>query len=288
MKTRWMKKFIKEAREVRLTAQDKRTMLLRILGPSSIPSPYSFFLTVMEHRQKILVASFMFAFLLTSGGTSFAATGALPGEALYPIKININEGIQSLVAVSPNAKAKIEVRHTQNRLVEAEVLYKKGKLDEKTKAIIETKLEEHSEALKVNIETLVSENATATVKKVISELKTSIEEHEAVLTDLETSTEIDAVITKANEVKTEMEDIGKKVDEDQKEKEDEKKKDEDEKEKEDEIKKEEVKKDDEKSEQATTTASTSVSVIEPVILITWTSSSSVFQETLPNASSSQQ
>jgi predicted aconitase with swiveling domain len=276
MNMRWMKKFIKEAREVRLAAQDKRAMLSRILGPSSIPSPYSFFLAVMEHRQKILVASFMFVFLLTSGGTSFAATGALPGEALYPIKVNINEGLQSLVAVSPNAKAKIEVRHTQNRLVEAEVLSKKGKLDEKTKAIIETKLEEHAEALKGNIATLASENATATVKEVISDLSASIEEHEAVLTDLATSTEIDAVITKANKVKTEMEDIGKKVDEDQKDKEDEKKEE------------EEVKKDEEKEEQATTTASTSVSVTEPVILITWTSSSSVSQEILPNASSSQQ
>jgi hypothetical protein len=283
MKTRWIKKFRKEAREVKLTAHDKRAMLSHIIGPSNIPSPYSFFLTVMEYRQKIAVAGVIFALLLTSGGTSFAATGALPGEALYPIKVNVNEGLQSLVAVTPDAKAKVQVRHTQNRLIEAETLSKKGKLDAKAQAIIETKIEEHTEALKENIATLASENATATVQAVISDLKLSIEEHEITLTDIASSTasssdqqdeHIDALINKVNEVKGEINDIGKKVEKDDKDKKDQQDKEEN------------------KSATstppaattlpaATTSAITAPEPIIPVIMVTWTSSSTVSQETLP-------
>lgn len=220
MNTKWLKKFIRKASEVKLTAHDKRTMLLRILGPKSIPSPYSFFLTVMEYRRRIVVAGVLLAFLLTSGGTSYAATNALPGEPLYSIKVNVNENIQSLVAVTPDAKAKVEVKHTQTRLAEAEELSKKGRFDAEAQSIIETKIDEHTEALKLNIAELASENATDTVKKVISDLTTSFEVHEAILTELASGTttssdiqdsHIDALISKVNEVKSAIDIIGKNV-----------------------------------------------------------------------------
>lgn len=220
MNTKWLKKFIRKASEVKLTAHDKRTMLLRILGPKSIPSPYSFFLTVMEYRRRIVVAGVLLAFLLTSGGTSYAATNALPGEPLYSIKVNVNENIQSFVAVTPDAKAKVEVKHTQTRLAEAEELSKKGRFDAEAQSIIETKIDEHTEALKLNIAELASENATDTVKKVISDLTTSFEVHEAILTELASGTttssdiqdsHIDALISKVNEVKSAIDIIGKNV-----------------------------------------------------------------------------
>lgn len=251
---------------MKLTVQEKRAMLSRILGPKSIPSPYSFFLTIMEYRRRVVVAGLLLAFLLTSGGTSYAATSALPGEALYSIKVNVNEGIQSLVAVTADAKAKVEVKHTQTRLAEAEELSKKGRLDAKAQAIIETKIDEHAEALKQNIATLASENATNTVKEVISDLKTSFEEHEAVLTELASSTattsdiqdsHIDALISKVNEVKNEIDIIGKNVVD--------------------------------VSATATSTSLTATSTATTTtsdILNGWTSSSSESQEILPHASSS--
>ncbi len=219
MKNRWLKKFIRKANDVKMTAHEKRAMLSRILGPSGIPSPYSFFLMVMEYRQRIVVAAVIVAFVLTSGGTSFAAASALPGEALYSIKVNVNEEIQSFVAVSADAKVKVEVKRTEKRLEEAETLSKTGKLNAETQTIIENNIEKHSETIKENIATLASENATATVKEVIDDLSSSIEAYEVTLNIIASSSvsssstdeSIDALITKVNEVKDELEIIGDDV-----------------------------------------------------------------------------
>ncbi len=290
MKTTWIKKFSKTAREVKLTARDKRAMLNAILGPKNIPSPYGFFLTVMEYRTRIAVAAFTFMLIITSGGTSYAASAALPGDALYPIKTNINEGLQTLVAVTPDAKVKVEVQHTKNRLAEAEILSKKGKLTEETQAIIETKITEHTESIKAGIAELTSEQATTTVKEVIADLKSTLDEHAAVLSDLASSSSsatttveasstlaveariatmaapveqteqdkhIDALITKVNEVKSTIEDIEKAIDDSA-----------------------------QAQAQAQVTA-TSTAEVDNVIINTWTSSSSESQVISPNASSSQ-
>ncbi len=218
MKTRWLKKFIRKANDVKMTAHEKRVMLSRILGPSGIPSPYSFFLTVMEYRQRIVVAAVIVAFVLTSGGTSFAAASALPGEALYSIKVNVNEEIQSFVAVSADAKVKVEVKRAEKRLEEAETLSKTGRLNAKTQAIIEDNIEKHSETIKENIATLASENATATVKEVIEGLSNSIEAHEVALNIIASSSvssstdkSIDSILTVVNAVKNEIETIGADV-----------------------------------------------------------------------------
>lgn len=229
MKNNWLKSFIKEAREVRLTAREKRAMLSRIIGASSIPSPYSFFLTIMDHRHKIAALAVMMAIVVTSGGTSFAASGALPGDVLYPIKVNINEEIQSFVAVTPNAKAKVGVMRTEKRLEEAKTLAAEGKLDDKTQAIIETNIDRHSESIKANI---------AAAPEVISEFTASIEEEEpvadasmnmkamsfsvaATTTEDEVSSSgdahLDAVIEKVNQVKREVDTIRKEIEQKDKE-----------------------------------------------------------------------
>lgn len=260
MKTRWLKKFTKKAQSVKMTARDKRAMLSRILGPSGIPSPYSFFLTVMEYRHKIVVAAMCAAFVITSGGTSFAASSALPGEALYSIKVNINEEIQSFVAVTPDAKAKVGVQRTEKRLEEAETLSKSGKLDAHTQAIIEDNIERHSESIKENIADLAEDNATSTVKEVISNLNSSLEGHQVTLSNLASSTatstseHLDEILLKVNEVKKEIDDIGQDVEDKDIER----------------VKNEEKAKNDEKADVATSTPSTATSTVTSTSTVTIT------------------
>lgn len=174
MNNRWIKKFINEGKRIKLTPIEKRAMVTRILGPKSIPSPYSYFLTFMEYRQKIVVAAIMIAFVVTSGGASYVAASALPGEALYQIKVNVNENIEKLVAVSTDAKVKVEVKQTERRIKEAETLSKEGKLNDETKAIIETKIEEHTETIKESIAIIASEGSASTTIAVIEEIKITL------------------------------------------------------------------------------------------------------------------
>lgn len=181
---RWLKKYIKEGREIRLSAREKRVMLRKVMGPMSVPSPYYFLGTlVAQYHKRAIAVAMAVLIVLTSGGTSLAATGSLPGDTLYTIKVNVNEEIQNLVALTPNAKAKVAVTRTAKRLEEAETLSKQGRLTDEKKTILETNIIKHTEVIKQNIATLTSENATATVKEVIQNLESSIEMSETALTD---------------------------------------------------------------------------------------------------------
>lgn len=214
MNNKKLKQFIKEASDVHMTFREKQDMLLAVLGKASIPSPYYLFSAfVIGPHKKMIAAVLLAVFTLTSGGTSYAAASALPGDTLYSFKININEQLQSLAASTPEAKALVGITHTSNRLKEAEVLSKNGKLTPQTEEIIKTNITKHAETIKENIAVLTSENATATVKEVISDLKASIETHEAVLATISSSTasttsnQIASIISTANEVKSNIGDL---------------------------------------------------------------------------------
>ena len=83
--------------------------------------------------------------LLIGGGTSLAAESALPGDALYGVKVEVNEEVRSFVAFSSEAQARWEARRAERRLEEAERLAAEGRLDAETRAEIEARFEEHAE-----------------------------------------------------------------------------------------------------------------------------------------------
>jgi len=186
---RWLKKYAKEARDIRLHAWEKRAMLREVMGPMKAPSPYYFLGTlVSQYHKRAFALAMAVIVILTSGGTSLAATSSLPGDTLYTIKVNVNEELQNLVALTPIAKAKVAVNRTTTRLKEAETLSKQGRLTDEKKDILETNIAKHADVIKQNVATLASENATATVKEVIEDLKSSIEEHESALTSIAATT----------------------------------------------------------------------------------------------------
>ncbi|MFA6297409.1 MAG: DUF5667 domain-containing protein [Candidatus Paceibacterota bacterium] len=212
--------YIHDLITAKLSSREKHEMISHILGRSFIiKSPYVFVSSfVSAYHKKAIAMAVMVLVILASGGTSYAAESSLPGDTLYNVKININEGIQTLVAIGPDAKAKVGVDRTNKRLAEAETLSKQGRLNKENQAIIETNIKNHTNDIKENIATLASENATATVKQVVSELKTSLDVHEAVLATISSSTvststssNIDSLIESVNKVKDEITVIGDKV-----------------------------------------------------------------------------
>ncbi len=72
--------------------------------------------------------------ILLAGGVSVASNNALPGDALYGVKVNVNENIREAFAFSDEAKAKAAENHAEERLEEAEKLSADGKLNEEVKA----------------------------------------------------------------------------------------------------------------------------------------------------------
>ncbi|MDP3996241.1 MAG: DUF5667 domain-containing protein [bacterium] len=66
--------------------------------------------------------------VLVVAGVSVAAREALPGNALYPVKIGLNEKMLQTFAFSDFAKARLDASLAEKRLIEAEALSSKGEL----------------------------------------------------------------------------------------------------------------------------------------------------------------
>ncbi len=70
--------------------------------------------------------------VIIGGSTTFAAQNALPGDFLYPVKIEFNENIRTAFAFSADSVARVHTDLLEERIEEAQILYTKGRLTDKT------------------------------------------------------------------------------------------------------------------------------------------------------------
>ncbi|GEM_PF-4692411 len=114
--------------------------------------------------------------LLMSGGVSYASTNALPGDVLYPVKIHVNEKIESALTVGQADTARLEVKFALRRLAEVEKLQAEHKLDAKTKTELKANFDSHTAKLEVKLGKIGKEsNSDAT--KISSDFETSLRGH---------------------------------------------------------------------------------------------------------------
>lgn len=75
---------------------------------------------------------------------AYAAEGALPGETLYAVKIQVNERIEVALATTVEEKIAVETQIAERRVTEAQILEAAGRLDATTSAEIEDNFESHA------------------------------------------------------------------------------------------------------------------------------------------------
>lgn len=83
-------------------------------------------LTNIKNYKPMPIALVLAMFL--SGGAAFAAEGSLPGDLLYPVKVEVNERVGEVLAFSTEAKAEFETKLAEKRINEIERLAKKGQI----------------------------------------------------------------------------------------------------------------------------------------------------------------
>ncbi len=112
------------------------------------PSPYLFF-------SSRFVSSFAFVLMLAvvGGSTAYAAEGSVPGDALYAMKVNVNERVAVAFAASPQSRAAVHARLAERRMEEAQVLAVRGTLSTHAKEELEAHFEEHAK----EVERIVSD-----------------------------------------------------------------------------------------------------------------------------------
>jgi len=127
-------KSIQDIHDVNLTSLEKKAMVQRVLGVHTAPvvSPwtlYSWGNWFQTHRIAAVVAGILI--VAVSGNTIvLAAHESLPGDTLYPLKINVTEPIRVAVASGSTDKALVQTALVQARFEEAEVLAARGQLDD--------------------------------------------------------------------------------------------------------------------------------------------------------------
>lgn len=194
-----IKQFIKKAKGIALTPEERsRTddQLLAFLRSVAAPEAQEVFVRRLEldrrtqQRSSMLLKNIFssktmpiflaFVLFVTAGsGVSLAAQDALPGEALYPAKIALEE-VHARLSLSTEAKSNVQTYRAGRRLEELEALAAKGKLDAEVKAKVEADFTAQAAKAKEGIITLqaTDQNAAATIA---SDFEAALKTHESIL-----------------------------------------------------------------------------------------------------------
>lgn len=123
--------------------------------------------------------------IIGGGGVTSAAQGALPDDALYSIKVNVNEKAKIWLAFSAEAKAEAESEIAQERLSEAAQLAAAGKLDEAVSTKLEGEIETHLNHAKGHLAKIQARGESDTAVNVSSKLEAALRAHQSVLASLD-------------------------------------------------------------------------------------------------------
>lgn len=85
---------------------------------------------------------------------SYSAEQAVPGDALYPVKVKFNEEVRSSLTLSPYEKVTWETERLNRRIAEARVLASEGKLTTEAEAAVVAAVRTHSAEARREIDEL--------------------------------------------------------------------------------------------------------------------------------------
>ncbi len=123
-------------------------------------------------------------FLIVGVGTTYAAEQALPGEALYGVKIHINESVLGSFAISHAAQADWNTELVTRRLEEAETLFAEDRLTPVARSQIESQIILTGAKFDESVSELAKTEGETAVAAAQSNLEASLSGHVQVLTAL--------------------------------------------------------------------------------------------------------
>ncbi len=109
-------------------------------------------------RLPLRLPAMAFAVLLllgaSGGGLTYAAESALPGDALYGVKIHVNEAIRAKFQISPEDRARWAVARLQRRMDEMRGLKARGSADEDIDVAMGDRLENAATNVQAEVDAL--------------------------------------------------------------------------------------------------------------------------------------
>lgn len=136
------------------------------------------FSSFFSYRSMYLMPALAIILLVSGAGTSYYAQNALPGDTLYGVKTGVNENVESLFAISPEARAQVDLKQVSTRLDEAEKLSVAGNLTEVQSQAIQANFSKKVESLNKNLEKVKQKGDSKKVaEKVSKDFEKEIDEH---------------------------------------------------------------------------------------------------------------
>lgn len=152
------------------------------------------------YNHSFMIPALIMLTLLVGGGTSYAATDALPGELLYPIKVDVNERVVSAFTFSDESEAALQTHLAEKRLQEAETLAAAGKLDTETSAELGARFVAHYHKVEEHNARAEEDGAHETAATTRTNLNAALHAHTKTLAHLATT------LAKDTEVRDETDD----------------------------------------------------------------------------------
>ncbi len=119
--------------------------------------------------------------LAVSGGVSLASENALPGDILFPVKVEVNERVMTFLSFSDEAKARVEAKKAERRLEEAAKLSAEGRLDAEAQAKIEANFEKFADRVEARVEKMKAEGKAEAALEATSNFEAALEAHQEIL-----------------------------------------------------------------------------------------------------------
>lgn len=136
--------------------------------------------SIRHFRFNTMTALILIA-VLVGGGTSFAAEGALPGDMLYPIKVEVNEEVKGAFAFGSEADARLQAKLVAERLEEAEELAAEGMLTAEVAAEIEARMKAHAESARTESAEAEANGDSETAATIRAELVATLDAYANIL-----------------------------------------------------------------------------------------------------------
>lgn len=112
--------------------------------------------------------------LLLVGGVGVAAGQSEPTDALYPVKVNVNERLGTAFSFGAEARAERELTLADRRLFEAETLAASGTLDAEARTRIEENFRLHAERTQEIIRELEAKGETEAAATVSADFRNTL------------------------------------------------------------------------------------------------------------------
>ena len=170
---RFSEQLKKKSETIRLRASEKAELQSRIVAfmeyhplPAAVKAtpvpkskvvlePYSLITLPRRYIQTFMGA----AVLLLVVGVPALAENAIPGDILYPVKVNVTEEIRSTLSTNSYEKVVWETTRLERRVAEARLLAQAGKLTPEAEANVLAAVQVHSDEAKRQIESLRATDA---------------------------------------------------------------------------------------------------------------------------------